>query len=125
MPLINALGQEIADENLPALALAAGDNPQAFAAQMKDVARVVLEFPKFREGRGFTQARYLRERLGFKGDIRATGQFIPDQFRFLIDCGFTSFVVPDGHTAAQFAAVRGPRQSGQLLRKTLERAREG
>ncbi|MDN3649658.1 DUF934 domain-containing protein [Reinekea marina] len=52
---------------------------------------IAFNFAKFADGRAFSQARTLRETLNFKGDIRAMGDFIPDQVAFLTRCGFTSF----------------------------------
>ncbi|MEI6985869.1 MAG: DUF934 domain-containing protein [Rhodospirillaceae bacterium] len=54
---------------------------------------VVLEFPKFRDGRPFSTARALREHHGFTGEIRACGHVIPDQYQFLIRTGFNSVEV--------------------------------
>ncbi|MCI5045444.1 MAG: DUF934 domain-containing protein [Aquisalinus sp.] len=54
---------------------------------------VILNFPTFKDGRAYTQARQLREQLGFKGDVRATGDIIRDQILYLVRCGFTSFEV--------------------------------
>ncbi|ATU72539.1 hypothetical protein SXCC_04619 [Gluconacetobacter sp. SXCC-1] len=51
---------------------------------------VAVTFPIFRDGRAFTQARALREHLGFKGEIRATGKPLPDQYEFLLRCGVTT-----------------------------------
>lgn len=50
-----------------------------------------VHFPAFTDGRGFSYARLLRERLNFKGDIRALGNFIPDQLGYLLRVGFNSF----------------------------------
>lgn len=55
---------------------------------------IVVEFPKSRDGRGFTLARLLRERHGYEGDLRATGPLLPDQFAMLLQCGFSSLLVP-------------------------------
>lgn len=63
---------------------------------------VVIEFPKFRDGRGFTVARTLRGRYGFRGDIRAIGHILPDQFAALVQCGFTSIVTPSEHPPEQW-----------------------
>jgi len=52
---------------------------------------VVLQFPKFTDGRAYTQARLLRERLGYSGELRAAGQVYIDQIPFLLRCGFDSF----------------------------------
>lgn len=50
-----------------------------------------IHFPAFADGRGFSYARLLRERYHYKGDIRALGQFIPDQLGYLLRVGFSSF----------------------------------
>jgi uncharacterized protein (DUF934 family) len=63
---------------------------------------VVVEFPRFRDGRGFTVARALRERHGFAGDIRAIGHVLPDQLAALAQCGFTSIVTPAEHPPEQW-----------------------
>lgn len=141
MPLINAKAAEIADPagltlyplaELPeTLSGAAGvvlppnADPAAILPRLGALAVVAVEFPKFRDGRGFSIARALREHYGFAGDLRATGHFLPEQFLFLISCGFTSFETPPEHDAAQFAAALAkPHQPGQLLRRSLGRARE-
>lgn len=54
---------------------------------------VALEFPKFTDGRAYTQARILRERLGFRGELRATGQVLLDQILFMQRCGFDAFEI--------------------------------
>ena len=66
-----------------------------------------LHFPAFKDGRAFTQARLLRERYGFTGDIRAAGEVLRDQALFMIRCGFTSFELPEGQSAEGFAAALG------------------
>lgn len=52
-------------------------------------ASVILEFPDFKDGRAYSQARVLRERLGFRGEIRARGAIVPDQALFMMRAGFT------------------------------------
>lgn len=52
---------------------------------------IALEFPKFTDGRAYSQARLLRERLGFAGELRATGQVLPDQLLLMRRCGFDAF----------------------------------
>ena len=49
---------------------------------------VALTFPKFRDGRAYSQARLLRERLGYTGELRASGAVYIDQLPFLLRCGF-------------------------------------
>ncbi len=126
MPLVNTKGEEIPDAGVTGLRLTPDAKIEDIAAQLPEAMLVEIEFPKFRDGRGFTLARTLRERLGYKGDLRAVGHFIPDQFAALISCGFTSFATPPEHSPAQFAAaLREHRQPGQLLRRSLGRALEG
>ena len=50
-----------------------------------------VHFPAFTDGRGFSYARLLRERLNYQGEIRALGNFIPDQLGYLLRVGFNSF----------------------------------
>jgi uncharacterized protein (DUF934 family) len=64
---------------------------------------VALVFPKFRDGRAYSQARLLRERYGFRGELRATGDVLRDQFQFLIRAGFDAFEVKKPADAGVFA----------------------
>ena len=57
------------------------------------LAAVALVFPSFRDGRAYSQARLLRERYGFEGELRATGQVLRDQFVFMLRAGFDAFEV--------------------------------
>ena len=71
------------------------------------LALVALQFPKFRDGRAYSQARLLRETYGFGGTLRATGDVLRDQFQFLVRAGFNSFEVKKPADAGVFAeAVR-------------------
>jgi uncharacterized protein (DUF934 family) len=76
--------------------LKGGTLASAIAADLDRFALVAVEFPKFRDGRGFSTARELRERYGFEGEIRAVGHVIPDQYLFLKRTGFTSVEAPEG-----------------------------
>jgi len=69
------------------------------------LALVALQFPKFRDGRAYSQARLLRERYGFEGELRATGQVLRDQFVFMLRAGFDAFEVKKDSDAAAFAAT--------------------
>jgi len=55
------------------------------------LAAVALVFPSFRDGRAYSQARLLRERHGYDGELRATGQVLRDQFVFMLRAGFDAF----------------------------------
>ena len=63
---------------------------------------IALVFPTFRDGRAHSQARLLRERYGFRGELRATGQVLRDQFTFLVRNGFDSFAAKKDSDAAAF-----------------------
>src|SRR5882672_3979014 len=54
---------------------------------------IALVFPKFQDGRAYSQARLLRERYGFRGELRATGQVLRDQFLYMLRAGFDAFEV--------------------------------
>jgi uncharacterized protein (DUF934 family) len=66
---------------------------------------IALHFPKFRDGRAYSQARLLRETYGFRGTLRATGDVLRDQFHFLVRAGFDSFDVKKPADARVFAEV--------------------
>jgi uncharacterized protein (DUF934 family) len=67
------------------------------------LALVALVFPTFKDGRAYSQARLLRERHEFRGELRATGQVLRDQLLFLQRAGFDSFEVKKEKDAAAFA----------------------
>jgi uncharacterized protein (DUF934 family) len=67
------------------------------------LAVVALVFPTFRDGRAYSQARLLRERFAWRGELRATGQVLRDQFVFMLRAGFDSFEVKKQSDAEAFA----------------------
>ncbi len=67
------------------------------------LALIALVFPTFRDGRAYSQARQLRERFGFRGELRATGDVLRDQFSFLLRAGFDAFEVRKDTDATAFA----------------------
>jgi uncharacterized protein (DUF934 family) len=69
------------------------------------LAVVALVFPSFRDGRAYSQARLLRERHGYDGELRATGQVLRDQFVFMLRAGFDAFEVNKESDAEAFAAT--------------------
>jgi uncharacterized protein (DUF934 family) len=69
------------------------------------LAVVALVFPSFRDGRAYSQARLLRERHGYDGELRATGQVLRDQFVFMLRAGFDAFEVKKESDAQAFAAT--------------------
>jgi uncharacterized protein (DUF934 family) len=57
---------------------------------------VAIEFPKFGDGRGYSSARLLRDRLGYKGELRAVGDVLRDQLFYMARCGIDSFALKAG-----------------------------
>jgi len=72
---------------------------------LERLAAVALVFPSFRDGRAYSQARLLRERHGFDGELRATGQVLRDQFVFMLRAGFDAFEVRKDSDAEAFATT--------------------
>ncbi len=94
--------------NAPLGVRLASDQPPSLIAD--DLARfslVALEFPKFADGRAYSYARLLRERLGFAGELRAVGNVLRDQFVFMERCGFDALEVHGGDPEAAYAAAKG------------------
>jgi len=75
----------------PAVSLSNTDPVEDLAPHVGRLRLIVLNFPKFSDGRAYSQARLLRERYGYKGELRATGNVLRDQLPFLLRCGFNTF----------------------------------
>ncbi|MDB5896940.1 MAG: hypothetical protein JWP22_3982 [Ramlibacter sp.] len=89
--------------NLPAdhkNVLVLANDADVLEAPLEGVDRVELNFPKFTDGRAFTQARLLRQRRGYTGDIRATGDVLIDQLVQMYRVGFSSAVLKEGKDPA-------------------------
>jgi len=67
--------------------------PDAIAEQLGTLALVALNFPEFKDGRSYSSARELRQRLGFSGEIRAIGDVLRDQLFYMQRCGFDAFML--------------------------------
>jgi uncharacterized protein (DUF934 family) len=80
-------------------------SPQKIAADLDRFALVVLSFPKFTDGRAYSQARLLRGRLGFKGELRADGEVLRDQLLFMQRCGIDAFAVGERAVAEDWLAA--------------------
>jgi uncharacterized protein (DUF934 family) len=82
------------------LQLANDADPLAIEVCLADIERIDLSFPKFTDGRAYSQAFLLRRRLGFTGDIRATGDVLIDQLVQMERTGFSSAVLKEGVDAS-------------------------
>lgn len=66
---------------------------EELAADLGRFALIALEFPAFSDGRCFSHARVLRERYGYRGELRAVGDVLRDQLYFMQRCGIDSFAL--------------------------------
>jgi len=82
--------------------LKAPENPELLGDDVNRFSVIVLEFPVFRDGRAFSWARMLRERLKFTGEIRGTGHFLYDQISYMKRVGFDAWDVAEGFPLEQF-----------------------
>lgn len=73
--------------------LASDQPPEPLAGDLAQLPVVAIDFPLFTDGRGFSYGRTLRERYGYKGEVRAIGQFIRDQLYYLSRCGFDAYAI--------------------------------
>ncbi|RYY72583.1 MAG: DUF934 domain-containing protein [Comamonadaceae bacterium] len=109
------------DDNPNVLVLA--NDVDALTVALDGVDRIELDFPKFTDGRAFTQARLLRQRRGFKGDIRATGDVGIDQLVQMHRVGFSSAVLKEGKDPAdaerQFAQYAAFYQGDAVVTQPL------
>jgi len=80
----------------PDLVLEPTDDPAVVAAAV-GIARVIaVNFPKFGDGRGYSIGRLLRERYGYKGELRAVGEVARDHLHAMEQCGFDAFQMREG-----------------------------
>lgn len=75
------------------------------AYDLPRIAVVALAFPKYRDGRAYSSAQLLRQRYGYAGEVRAVGDVLREQARFMIRCGIDSFEPADGSTPEQWGAT--------------------
>ena len=85
--------------------VAPGEAIAALAPHLPRLDLIALAFPKFSDGRNYSAARLLRERFGYRGDLRATGEVLSDQIPLMRRCGITSFQVQ--HAPTRAALVEG------------------
>jgi len=90
-PATLPLAEWLQSPSYPAAALANTDEVSDLAPHVGRLKLIVLNFPKFSDGRAYSQARLLRERYGYQGELRAIGGVLQDQLPFMLRCGFDSF----------------------------------
>lgn len=83
--------------------IGAGDEVEDIAQDIHRFDLIAVAFPAFRDGRGFTSGRLLRERYGYRGELRAVGDVLSDLLFYMLRCGFTSFTLRGPDPEAAFA----------------------
>jgi len=72
------------------------DDPAALADRIGGITAIAVNFPSFGDGRGYSIARLLRERYGYKGELRAVGEVARDHLHAMAQCGFDAFQLRAG-----------------------------
>jgi uncharacterized protein (DUF934 family) len=85
--------------------LEAGDDPAALAGALDRLQAIAVRFPAFSDGRGYSIGRLLRERHGFRGELRAVGAVARDHLYFMAQCGFDAFELRAGEDPKQALAA--------------------
>jgi uncharacterized protein (DUF934 family) len=112
------------------VAFANTDPVESLASDVARLDLITLHFPKFSDGRAYSQARLLRGRLGYAGELRATGGVLQDQLPFMLRCGFDSFESDQkgfGEALAKartlFSVVYQPAEDGRTTASLLRLGR--
>jgi uncharacterized protein (DUF934 family) len=92
---------------------------EELADQLPRISVVALAFPKFLTGQAYSSARILRERYGYEGEVRAVGDVLREQARFMVRCGIDAFEPADGSTPDDWNHVVG------RFRHVYQRAADG
>jgi uncharacterized protein (DUF934 family) len=101
-------GRRVITENQPSpkdkvLRLEPSADPAGIS--LEGVSRIEVNFPKFGDGRGYSIARLLRERRGYRGELRATGHITRDLLFFMESCGFDAFELREGENPYEAVAA--------------------
>ena len=88
--------QIVAQLSPPDLVLEPTDDPAIVAGAVGLAGVIAVNFPKFSDGRGYSIGRLLRERYGYKGELRAVGEVARDHLHAMEQCGFNAFQLREG-----------------------------
>ena len=80
----------LGQSNAVAVRVEGGDEVRELIPHLDRIRLIEIDFPRFRDGRGYSAARILRE-AGYRGELRAAGDVLVDQLFFMRRCGFDSF----------------------------------
>lgn len=81
------------------------EKPQLIKDDLGHFDLIALDFPTFRDGRGYSYARLLRERYSYQGELRAVGDVLMEQLHFMHRVGFNSFALADDDAAQAWAVA--------------------
>lgn len=96
------------------------DDPHDLAPHIDRIALIEIDFPKYTDGRGYSQAQLLRRRLGYIGELRAVGHVLRDQILYMNRSGFDAYQtsradLPNVVSALEeYSAVYQPAADGQV-----------
>lgn len=93
------------------------EDPAAIAGDLGLLGVVAVNFPKLTDGRGYTTGRLLRERYGYKGELRAIGDVLRDTLFQLAACGFDAFALKPGEDPE--AALAGLKDFSESYQSTV------
>ena len=127
---ISIRSRQIVDKpSPPDLVLGPDDDPALLAGALAQARVIAVNFPKYSDGRGYSIARLLRERYGYRGELRATGVVARDQLHAMAQCGFDTFELREGEDAqaalAAFGDFSEAYQASAAQRVPLFRRRAG
>ena len=84
-----------------------GDDPATLAGRLAGLKAIAVNFPKYGDGRGYSIARLLRERYGYRGELRAVGVVARDHLHAMAQCGFDAFQLREGEDPQAALAAFG------------------
>jgi len=101
--------RQIVDEPSPPdlVVLEPTDDPRSLAERLPGLKVIAVNFPKYGDGRGYSIARLLRERYGYKGELRAIGVVARDHLQLMAQCGFDAFQLREGEDMQAALAAFG------------------
>jgi len=85
--------------------LSPDDDPHDLAEDLERLTLIEVSFPKYADGRGYSQAQLLRRRLGYEGELRAVGDVLRDQALLMVRSGFDAVMLANSNLAGFEAAL--------------------
>jgi len=95
----------LARADLVGVWLRSDQSPIALAEDLGKIAVIALDFPVFSDGRAYSSARLLRERYGYRGELRAVGDVLAEQLGFMLRSGFDTFEMASPNALEEFATI--------------------